>query len=62
MYITTFTGSHLRAVTDDDDDDDDDNAGRHSTITIRRHMIYRIANNSTQSLTITDYVKFLFIA
>jgi len=40
MY-TTFTGSHLRAVTDadddddddDDDEDDDDNAGRHSTTT-----------------------------
>jgi len=34
MYCT-FTGSHLRAVTDadDDDDDDDDNAGRHSTTT-----------------------------
>jgi len=34
MY--TFTGSHLRAVTDADDDDDDadaDNAGRHSTTT-----------------------------
>jgi len=30
----TFTGSHLRAVTDADDDDDDaDNAGRHSTTT-----------------------------
>jgi len=29
----TFTGSHLRAVTDPDDDDDDDNAGRHSTTT-----------------------------
>jgi len=30
----TFTGSHLRAVTDTDDDDDDaDNAGCHSTIT-----------------------------
>ena len=35
-YTRTFTGSHLRAVTDandDDDDDNDDNAGRHSTIT-----------------------------
>ena len=34
-YTCTFTGSHLRAVTDDDDDDDDDddNAGRHGTIT-----------------------------
>jgi len=32
----TFTGSHLRAVTDADDDNDDDdanNAGRHSTTT-----------------------------
>jgi len=30
----TFTGSHLRAVTDADDDDDaDDNAGCHSTVT-----------------------------
>ena len=32
----TFTGSHLRAVTDANDDDDDadnDNAGRHSTTT-----------------------------
>jgi len=33
--MPTFTGSHLRAVTDvaddDDDDDDDYNAGHHST-------------------------------
>jgi len=31
----TFTGAHLRAVTDPDDDDDDDvdNARRHSTTT-----------------------------
>jgi len=28
----TFTGSHMRAVTDADDDDDD-NAGHHSTTT-----------------------------
>jgi len=36
MYNCTFTGSHLRAVTDADDDDADadaDNAGRHSTTT-----------------------------
>ena len=34
-YTCTFTGSHLRAVTDDDDDDDNDadNTGCHSTIT-----------------------------
>ena len=34
-WTHTFTGSHLRAVTDADDDDDadNDNAGRHSTIT-----------------------------
>jgi len=33
-YTCTFTGSHLRAVTDaDDDNDDDDNAGHHSTTT-----------------------------
>ena len=35
--ICTFTGSHLRAVTDADDDDDNDNdtdnAERHSTTT-----------------------------
>jgi len=45
-YTCTFTGSHLRAVTDDDDDDDDDayadadadNAGHLSTTTM---AIYR---------------------
>jgi len=40
MYITTFTRSHLRAVTDTDDNDDDadaDNAGRQGDISpIRR--------------------------
>jgi len=41
--MCTFTGSHLRAVTDADDDDDDndddaDNAGRDSTTT---RAIYR---------------------
>jgi len=33
MWAPTFTGSHLRAVTDATDDDDADNAGRHSTTT-----------------------------
>jgi len=34
-WSCTFTGSHLRAVTnaDDDEDDDADNAGRDSTTT-----------------------------
>jgi len=42
-YTSTFTGSHMRAVTDaadDDDDNDNNNAIRHSTIT-RAMYTYR---------------------
>jgi len=44
----TFTGSHLRAVTDDDNndnDDDDDNVGRHSTNTMAIYDISPISMN-----------------
>ena len=58
MYNCTFTGSHLRAVTDAaaaaDDDDDDDNAGRHSTTyhpKISSKSVHKFASNPTNRQT-----------